>query len=234
MVLLPVVVLCALAIPMVASKPTPPALAQQFTTNFTIRDSEFDINATNVFKGFTAIDYKNGGGLLTIGGEEFVPFYFHTNFIAYPNKTTGTIEGYMFEGPLCWDGGQVDKNFLVMWPLHIPKSATFEGNQTITGVECMVWQWPVSAFDKDATFKMWVAYDNSALLKWVISDPDYSDTIVFTFTDTKVGPINPDYYQPPSIDCPAPPFAARAMKSPSRFLQQALGAVGKLHAMSLV
>jgi len=216
-------VVAVLAVHIVSADPSPPQLAQSFSTNFTVRDTKYAANATNVIKGFTAVDYKNGGGIFTIGGEEYIPLFFHTNFIAHPDGSN--IEGYMFEGPLCWDGGSVPITFLQVFPLQVPADATFLGNETVDNTVVMKWQWNVSAESQDGVIELWVTYDEFAMYKLVAKDSSYQDSIVVDFQNMVVGKINPDIYAVPTIPCPSP-FTKGASMSPKSVINTVLELAG--------
>ena len=56
---------------------------------------------------------------LSMGGEEFVPIYLHSNMVAHPDDSAdGEITGYIFEGSLCWNMGNVPKSWLIVIPLQ--------------------------------------------------------------------------------------------------------------------
>jgi len=146
-----------------------------------------------------ALDYVNGGGKLIIGGEEFIPIYFHTNFIAHPDPTTNVITGFIFEDPLCYNLGEVPKDFLVLFPLDIPANATFLGNVSDQGVLCSKWMWDASYDDYGGEIEMWISYKDSSIVRIFLRDLPYVDTVEWVFFATQVGPFDPSVYAIPSI-----------------------------------
>eukprot|EP01119_Soliformovum_irregulare_P006031 TRINITY_DN17787_c0_g1_i1.p1 TRINITY_DN17787_c0_g1~~TRINITY_DN17787_c0_g1_i1.p1 ORF type:complete len:226 (+),score=62.64 TRINITY_DN17787_c0_g1_i1:79-756(+) len=194
-----------------SSAQTPPQINKQFTTNYTFVATNFVSNTTtSLFKGFFALDYLNGGAVFTLGGEEFVPIYISTNLVANPNVQAETITGYIYEGDLCWDVGQISKDWLVLFPLSIPFSATFQGNQTIDGQLVGGWKWPVSGEGYNAYVEAWVNYKVGSLVQIVFSELPFVGEVKWNFFNTVVGPMNPDVYAAPKIKCT--PFTPMASK----------------------
>jgi len=185
---------------------TPPTISKQFTTNYTIVATDYVQNATSLFSGYIALDYKNGGGVYTISGEEYIPLFISTNVLANPNLKTGEITGYIYEGSLCWDVGSVPKSFLVLFPLEIPDDATFTGNITSDGKLCSTWMWMESYLGYSVQMKMWVAYQDGSIVRIYIDQIPYLDNIEWIFYETQVGPFNPNIYAPPKQHCTSSPM----------------------------
>jgi len=185
--------------------PSPPIINKQFTLNYTISAVDYSDNSTELFSGFLALDYKNGGGRLEFSGEEYVPIYISTNFIVHPDPTTQELIGYMFEAPLCWNMGSVPIDFLVLFPLEIPDDATFIGNVTVNGQLASKWLWSESYEGYSVEIEMWVAYSNSAIERIYIRQIPYIDILLWEFTNQKIGPFNPKIYGVPNLNCQAGP-----------------------------
>eukprot|EP01129_Flabellula_baltica_P010441 TRINITY_DN440_c0_g1_i1.p1 TRINITY_DN440_c0_g1~~TRINITY_DN440_c0_g1_i1.p1 ORF type:complete len:240 (-),score=56.54 TRINITY_DN440_c0_g1_i1:17-697(-) len=194
-----IIVIGLLAIVTVLSGPTPPSLPQQFTTNFTVILTDFVTkNDKGRFEGFFALDYKNGGARLEIGGEEYIPLSFHTNFIATPNDTDGTVTGYMYEGELCWNAGSVSKSWLIFFPFQLPDNSTYAGDKVVNGVDCQHWWF--NAYDEDYRVDVYVTKDDIPVIERIIlNDIPYSGPIQFDFLSTQPGPFDPSIYSPPNV-----------------------------------
>ncbi len=80
------------------------------------------------------LEEKSTPVLILLTQIRYLPVYVHTNFLASPDTATGIITGYVYENPLCWDLGQVPSDFLILFPLEIPATATWVGNKTFNGV----------------------------------------------------------------------------------------------------
>jgi len=191
--------------------PTPPPIAKQFRTNFTLSIVDFNSNPNSLFQGYLAVDYVNGGGLFSFGGEEYIPLYFHTNLIASPNAAN--ITGYMFQEQLCWNTGMVPLDYLQIFPIEIPSNATYIGQQTVNGIKCTVWLWPESFDYYGADIEMWVSQSNDAIVRIVMTQIEYIGELQWDFSNTQVGKFNPDIYSPPNLDCPPIPFFLQAPKA---------------------
>jgi len=199
-------VVCAIA------QPNPPNVAQQFTSNFTLVATKYaNQTAVSLFTGQIAIDYVSGGGRVIVSGEEYVPVYLSTAFTATPDPTNGLITGYMWEAPLCWNLGQVPLDFLVLFPLSIPATATFVANQTINGQNCGGWTWE-SSYNTIVT--LFASYKTGAVAEVIFGSVPYLGTITWNFFDTTVGPLNPLVYAPPKLTCTAGPLFAQKNITP--------------------
>jgi len=187
---------------------TPPVLAKQFTCNYTIQDITF-ANTTDInllFNGFFALDDLNGGGKFVLGGEEYIPLYIHTNFVAHPDK--GNITGYFYEGKICWDVGQVPIDYLHIFPLDIPPSATFIGNSTNKNGDLLSqWEFVQSYSGYSALIDLFARYADNGIDKIIISDLPYLDSVTWQFYNIKTGPFDPHIYDPPALKCVSGPFA---------------------------
>jgi len=206
----------------VVAQPSPPNINQQFQTNFTLSGSAFIGNSTVLFNGFLAIDYINGGLKFIFGGEEYVPISLHTAVTASPNQQTQEITGYMWEAPLCWNLGQVPKDFLILFPLQIPADATFLGNTTSNSESIGMWQFTESYSGYTTQVEMWVAWDNTAIVKVLFEQLPYLQTLEWDFFATIVGPFSSKVYAPPKMKCTAGPVAAAKYMSPRNLLEASL------------
>jgi len=192
--------------------PTPPPLPKEFRTNFTLSIVNFNDNANSLFTGYLAVNYINGGGLFEFGGEEFLPLYIHTNVIANPN--TENITGYLFQGPLCWNVGEVPLTYLQLFPIEIPSNATYVGVQTVDGTSCTVWNWQESIDFYGADIQMWVSQKDSSIVRIVASQIEYIGNLQWDFQNRIVGGFNPNVYSPPNLDCITNPFGGGLSKRP--------------------
>jgi len=197
---------------------TPPLLAKQFTTNWTIAAVNWVGPGAPVFAGYLALDDKNGGGRLEFGGEEFIPLYVHTNAIANPNVVPGQLTGFLFEGAICWTQS-VSRVWLQLFPLVIPPNAIYVGDKTVNGVPCSVWTWaPYSTYFID----MWVNKKSTpaghAIVQILIKNSPYVGDILWGFTNTVPGPFSTNIYNPPKLNCTAPPFGFKKMADPLTLL----------------
>jgi len=181
------------------SKVVPPKLSDQFITNFTVSFVSFVGNSTTLFRGYLAVDYVVGGGLLEFGGEEFIPLYFHTNIIA--NPTPEFVNGYWFEEDICWNMGQLPVQFLILFPFQIPSNATYTGKSVVNGEACTGWLFSESFQGYNGTFQMFVSTETNAIVQIIMSDLPYVQNVVWDFFATTVGPFNPDIYNPPAMQC---------------------------------
>jgi len=191
--------------------PTPPPLPNQFRTNFTLSIVDFNNNANSLFKGYLAVNYVNGGGLFEFGGEEFVPLYIHTNIIANPNDVN--ITGYLFQGPLCWNVGEVPLTYLQLFPIEIPLNATYVGAQTVDGTLCWVWNWQESIDSYGSDIQMWVSQKDSSIVRIVASQIQYIGDLQWDFQNRIVGPFSPNVYAEPNLNC-INPFNGAFSKRP--------------------
>jgi len=181
-----------------STRATPPDLPQQFTTNFTVVAPNYvSDTTTEVFTGFFALDYVNGGGRLEIGGEEFVPAYFHTNFIASPDPNFGVIKGYMFERNLCWIGGNVDANWIVIFPFQIPPNATYMGTVTVNNTKCTEWLFQIPGYGYWVTVD--VRVNDPSIVRIQVDSLQYLGTLIWNFYDTVKGPFDPSIYDSPDV-----------------------------------
>jgi len=194
--------------------PKPPTLPQQFTTNYTVIASNWVTpTQAQVFEGFFALDYINGGLRFEIGGEEFIPIYFHTTFIASPDANQGVITGYMFERHLCWNGGAVDSQWLIIVPFQIPDNASYMGTDIVNGVKCSVWSFvPYDPY----TVTVYVTMDTVVISRVLFDNIDVVGTLQWDFFNTQKGPFDPMIYAPPDqvydVNCTTPFNFRKTMK----------------------
>jgi len=210
-----------------AVPPSPPSIITQFRSNFSVSivDEEFG-NVTTFFTGFVALDYVTGGGLVTVGGEEIVPIYFHTNFISSPDPEVGNITGYIFQGDLCMNVGSVPIEWLIMFPLEIPYNATFVGYQTINGERCSGWEW-YSGYDFD-NVTVWVSTTDFSLVQIDFGGVEYLNAVQWNFFNTITGPFNPKIYNPPSQICETRPMSSTMKYKPKSLLKSMLTLITSL------
>jgi len=185
---------------------TPPVLAKQFTTNWTITAVNWVGSGAPVFSGSLALDDKSGGAALSWGGEEFVPIYIHTNAIANPTVTPGQLTGYIYEGDICWTQS-VSQVWLQLFPLVIPPNATYVGDKTINNIPCSVWTWtPYESYFIDMWVNKKATPFGSAIVQILIKNSPYVGDILWGFSSTVPGPFSASVYAPPKLNCVPPPF----------------------------
>jgi len=198
------------------AQPNPPVIVKQFITNYTIVADNFVNYTDSLFSGWLALDYKNGGGRFEIGGEEWVPVYFQTNLLAHPDDSSQTITGYVFEEDLCWNVGQVGKDFLVLFPLQIPMTAQFLGNTTYNGDKVGRWSWNEDYYFQ-SLIEMWVTWDG-VIDRIFIEQIPYAGTIEWRFLNTEVGPFNPNIYNVPKLKCTPAPMSGKKLNLMQRII----------------
>jgi len=199
------------------AQPTPPDIQKQFITNFTIVADNFVNYTDSLFSGWLALDYLNGGGRFDVGGEEWVPIYFQTNLLAHPDDQSQQITGFVFEEELCWNLGQVSKDFLVLFPLEIPITAQFMGNTTVDGEKVGRWQWNEDYYFS-SLIEMWATWDGK-IERIFIEEIPYAGTIEWRFTHIEVGPFNSHIYDVPKLKCtPSPAVLGSKLPLSKRIL----------------
>jgi hypothetical protein len=189
---------------------TPPKLPQQFYTNFTLVLPGY-VSPTDspVFvSGFFALDYKNAGSFLEVGGEEYVPLSFHTSLVASPDGQ-GAVTGYMYEGPLCWNFGSIPASLLIFFPFQLPSNASFVGNKVVAGQACTGWEFEAAVFGVTAPVTIWVSTKSTTIVQIDVDDLEYLGDLQLNFFNTVAGPFSPSIYAPPNkvnpkLDCTNP------------------------------
>eukprot|EP00026_Physarum_polycephalum_P013702 Phypoly_transcript_14130.p1 GENE.Phypoly_transcript_14130~~Phypoly_transcript_14130.p1 ORF type:complete len:160 (+),score=30.38 Phypoly_transcript_14130:479-958(+) len=141
---------------------------------------------------------------MNLNGIAAVPLYLRTNVVATPNAVNQSITMYWFVGDLCFDMGSGNLNDIDLFPLEVPRNASYEGTDTINGEKCTVWGW-TSTYKFNAEIKLWVGMENSDIVRVeLLNSPE--GRVVWEFSDTQVGPFNPAIYDPPSMACPTFPY----------------------------
>jgi len=186
----------------------PPSLARQFQTNYTVIVPGLGGAANTSFVGFLAVDDINFGLFWSLTGEEIVPLRLSTNIILHP--TASEVEGYWFFNPICWVM-PISKPIFNLFPLRIPRNATYQGTAVVHGVPCTLWQW---IGPREYTFQMWVnqqtTSSGNAIVQVSVLNTEYVGSIYWYFHQTEVGPFDSSIYNPPNLKCIAPPIGAQA------------------------
>ncbi|KAL6067211.1 hypothetical protein QOT17_009003 [Balamuthia mandrillaris] len=203
---------------------SPPALAQAFTTNWTVAGSD---NTQQAFlSGGLALDAKLGAMRFSVAGAHYFPVYFETTVIANPNVNPDDITFYWFErNNICWTevftDGYID---VLSWSL--PDDAQYVRDETVDGVKCSVWTFELpDGFPGSLT--VWVNKAQTQygyLVKQALSDlPVFGAGLLqITFENTVAGPLDPSIYAPPSMPCTTPDWNVAMNKRTvgfGRFLQ---------------
>lgn len=190
----------AVDIDLVGTTPPIPALYKQFQSNYTIEATNY--KSSQLFHGMFDIDDVNGGGVWTLGGEDFIPLYLATNFKVHPEEQE--LTGFVYEGDICWKHS-VDKSFLHLFPLEIPKRAKFQGSATVNGTMCDGWAWNDNDEAGKVDIQFWVTQTTPAQLVQIVGTPNsIVGPVRWTFYERISGAFSPSIYAPPALDCQVP------------------------------
>jgi len=198
----------------------PPKLGKVFSTNFTLVADNFEQNPQSL-QGFLAFNDHTGAGRAEFAGVEYVPLYLQTTFVADPGA--GLIRGYWYAGPICWVG-EVNKDDLRLFPLEIPPSAVFNGNETYNGMECSLWTITTSRYDVPIQF--WVdeseEYPDGQPLAKVVFGPPFIGSVELRFNNYVVGNFSSSLYQPPHLNCVEPYGGVETALKPMKAIFQSI------------
>jgi hypothetical protein len=202
------------------NQPPIPTLPQQFVTSW----AQYVIDSTNnvwpFASGDFAIDNKLGGAKLMYGAPDapsFSPMYFEMNVLASP--ADANVTAYIYGREICWFLGITSKDWLQIFPLQIPTTATFLGNVTCRDTDmCSSWTWQESyEMYANANLEVWVSYTIPEIVRFYVnvSVVDYGGNVYYDFYNTKIGPVNPDVFVAPENLCI--PFMSPEPERPSMY-----------------